>query len=137
MFRREGGRGANVTVPFKEQAYALADRLSARAQAAGAVNTLKFEADGVFGDNTDGVGLVNDLAGNLGLELAGKRILLMGAGGAARGVVLPLLEKGPVELFIVNRTAAKSSGTGQPLRFSRIPLRCPRKGDAGFVCAAR
>ncbi len=107
-FRDEGGRGANVTVPFKEQAYALSDRLSARAQAAGAVNTLTFDAAGVLGDNTDGVGLANDLTGNLGLDLAGKRILLMGAGGAARGVVLPLLEKGPAELFIANRTAAKA-----------------------------
>jgi len=107
-FREAGGRGANVTVPFKEQAFALSDRLSERAQAAGAVNTLSFSEAGVFGDNTDGVGLVNDLAGNLGLELAGKRILLMGAGGAARGVVLPLLEKAPSELFIVNRTPAKA-----------------------------
>ncbi len=107
-FRGEGGRGANVTVPFKEQAYALSARLSARAEAAGAVNTLAFDADGIYGDNTDGVGLVNDLAGNLGLRLADKRILLMGAGGAARGVVLPLLEQGPAELFIVNRTAAKA-----------------------------
>lgn len=108
-FRDEGGRGANVTVPFKEQAYALCDRLSERAQAAGAVNTLTFDTAGVRGDNTDGVGLVNDLTGNLGLELAGKRILLMGAGGAARGVVLPLLERRPAALFIVNRTAAKAT----------------------------
>lgn len=127
-FRREGGRGANVTVPFKEQAHALADRLSARAEAAGAVNTLTFTADGVQGDNTDGVGLVSDLTGNLGLELTGKRILLMGAGGAARGVVLPLLERGPAELFIVNRTAAKAvelvdhfSGPG--FRFAASGLR--------------
>ncbi len=107
-FRREGGRGANVTVPFKEQAHALCDRLSARAEAAGAVNTLSFSDDGVQGDNTDGVGLVNDLVANLGFDLAGKRVLLMGAGGAARGVVLPLLEQAPVEVFIVNRTAAKA-----------------------------
>jgi len=107
-FRDEGGRGANVTVPFKEQAYALSTSLSARARAAGAVNTLTFAADDVLGDNTDGVGLVNDLTGNLGLDLAGKRILLMGAGGAARGVMPPLLEQGPAELFIVNRTAAKA-----------------------------
>jgi shikimate dehydrogenase len=107
-FRTQGGRGANVTVPFKEQAHALCDRLSSRAQAAGAVNTLKFEADGVFGDNTDGIGLVNDLIGNLGVSLAGRRILLMGAGGAARGVVLPLLEQRPAEVFIANRTAEKA-----------------------------
>ena len=107
-FRHAGGRGANVTVPFKEQAHALCDHLSARAEAAGAVNTLTFSEDGVWGDNTDGIGLVNDLVGNLGFALAGRRILLMGAGGAARGVVLPLLEQAPSEVFIVNRTAAKA-----------------------------
>ncbi|MDP2430548.1 MAG: shikimate dehydrogenase [Pseudomonadota bacterium] len=126
-FREAGGRGANVTVPFKEQAYAMADRLSERAQSAGAVNTLTFDATGVHGDNTDGVGLVNDLAGNLGLELAGKRILLMGAGGAARGVVLPLLEKAPSELFIVNRTAAKARELVAP---------APRRRGAGATLAA-
>jgi shikimate dehydrogenase len=107
-FRAGGGAGANVTVPFKAQAYALAQRRTPRAEAAGAVNTLKFQADGILGDNTDGVGLVRDLSRNLGWTLRGRRILLMGAGGAARGVVLPLLEEGPAELFIVNRTAAKA-----------------------------
>lgn len=107
-FQARGGAGANVTVPFKEQAYAMADERTPRAQAAGAVNTLKFEADSILGDNTDGVGLVRDLTANQGLALRSKRILLMGAGGAARGVVLPLLEEGPAELFIVNRTAAKA-----------------------------
>ncbi|MDP2834884.1 MAG: shikimate dehydrogenase [Pseudomonadota bacterium] len=126
-FRDEGGRGANVTVPFKEQAFALSNRLSERAQAAGAVNTLTFDAEGVLGDNTDGIGLVNDLAGNLGLELAGKRILLMGAGGAARGVVLPLLEKAPSELFIVNRTAAKARELVAP---ASLPASFNRAGKA-------
>ena len=107
-FRAEGGRGANVTVPFKEQAFALATRLSERARMAGAVNTLSFEADGLFGDNTDGAGLVRDLTANLGLDLAGRRILLMGAGGAARGVILPLLEQNPAHLVIANRTADKA-----------------------------
>ena len=107
-FRAEGGRGANVTVPFKEQAFALATRRSERAEMAGAVNVLKFEEDGIFGDNTDGAGLVRDLVGNLGIDLAGKRILLMGAGGAARGVIPPLLEQAPVSLFIVNRTPDKA-----------------------------
>lgn len=107
-FRAAGGLGANVTVPFKEQAYALAERLSARAEAAGAVNTLSFSAMGIEGDNTDGIGLVHDLSGNLGFDLAGKRILLLGAGGAARGVVLPLLEQRPAALRIANRTAAKA-----------------------------
>lgn len=107
-FRAGGGKGANVTVPFKEQAYALAQRHTPRARAAGAVNTLVFEADGILGDNTDGVGLVRDLTHNLGLVLAGARILLMGAGGAARGVVLPLLQAEPRSLCIVNRTAARA-----------------------------
>lgn len=108
-FQAEGGAGGNVTVPFKEQAFDLADERTTRAQAAGAVNTLKFEGNMILGDNTDGVGLVRDLTANLGVLLKGQRVLLMGAGGAARGVVLPLLEEGPAELFIVNRTAAKAT----------------------------
>jgi shikimate dehydrogenase len=107
-FQTQGGRGANVTVPFKEQAYVLATRLTPRAQAAGAVNTLKFEAESLLGDNTDGAGLVRDLVENLSFSMAGKRVLLMGAGGAARGVVLPLLEQKPAGVFIANRTAAKA-----------------------------
>ena len=107
-FRAEGGRGANVTVPFKEQAFALATRRTPRAEAAGAVNTLAFAVDGMLGDNTDGAGLVRDLTANLGFDPAGKRILLMGAGGAARGVILPLLERAPASLYIANRTAEKA-----------------------------
>jgi len=107
-FIASGGRGMNVTVPFKLEAHALADRLSPRAAAAGAVNTLRFGADGIFGDNTDGFGLVRDIESNLGVALAGARVLLLGAGGAARGAVLPLLERGPRELTIMNRTAAKA-----------------------------
>ncbi len=107
-FIAEGGRGLNVTVPFKLEAHALADRLSPRAAAAGAVNTLRFDADGIYGDNTDGVGLVRDIETNLGVSLAGARILLLGAGGAARGVVLPMLDRAPAELTIVNRTAARA-----------------------------
>ncbi|MBM4181857.1 MAG: shikimate dehydrogenase [Betaproteobacteria bacterium] len=108
-FRAGGGRGANVTVPFKEAAWALCARRSERAELAGAVNTLKFEGEEIYGDNTDGAGLVRDLTANLGVPLAGRRILLMGAGGAARGVVGPLLEQGPRALFIVNRTADKAT----------------------------
>jgi len=107
-FRAAGGRGCNVTVPFKEQAYALATWRSERAKAAGAVNTLSFADDEIRGDNTDGIGLVRDLTDNLGLDLAGKRILLLGAGGAARGVGLPVMECKPAELFIANRTADKA-----------------------------
>jgi len=107
-FRDDGGRGANVTVPFKEEAWALATRRSERAELAGAVNTLKFDGGEILGDNTDGAGLVRDLMGNLAVQLAGRRILLMGAGGAARGVVLPLLEQAPAALYIANRTADKA-----------------------------
>ncbi len=107
-FFREGA-GANVTVPFKEQAFALADQLSARAQRAGAVNTLMKLADGrLLGDNTDGAGLVRDLRENAGLRLAGQRILLLGAGGAVRGVLEPLLAEQPAELVLANRTLARA-----------------------------
>jgi shikimate dehydrogenase len=107
-FQASGGKGANVTVPFKEEAYRLSTRVSRRAEAAGAVNTLSFADDAIVGDNTDGAGLVHDLVGNLGFPVRGKRILLMGAGGAARGVILPLLGEQPTELVIVNRTADKA-----------------------------
>ncbi|HEY9097467.1 MAG TPA: shikimate dehydrogenase [Thiobacillus sp.] len=108
QFIAAGGRGANVTVPFKEAAYTLATRLSPRAQRAGAVNTLIFEADGIVGDNTDGAGLVADLTRNLHRPLDGKRILLLGAGGAARGVIEPLLEQHPATLVIANRTVSRA-----------------------------
>ena len=107
-FRARGGLGLNVTVPFKLEAFALAEHHTARAQAAGAVNTLAFGADGVLGDNTDGAGLVRDLTANLDFALAGRRILLLGAGGATRGVLLPLLDSRPARLTIANRTVAKA-----------------------------
>ncbi len=107
-FRAGGGLGANVTVPFKEEAFRWATRCTPRAEAAGAVNTLRFDEHDILGDNTDGVGLVRDLRGNLGMDIAGRRILLVGAGGAAKGVLLPLLEQRPAALFIVNRTADKA-----------------------------
>jgi shikimate dehydrogenase len=108
-FVAAGGRGLNVTVPFKERAFRLADRLSGRAKDACAVNTLSVEPDGrLGGDNTDGVGLVTDLGCNHRFDLAGARILLVGAGGAGRGVVAPLLEGRPAQLIIANRTAEKA-----------------------------
>ena len=107
-FRAHGGRGLNVTVPFKLEAFALAEHHTARAQAAGAVNTLALGADGILGDNTDGAGLVRDLTANLDFALAGRRILLLGAGGATRGVLLPLLDSRPARLTIANRTVAKA-----------------------------
>ena len=103
------GRGANVTVPFKEDAYRLADQLTERARRAGAVNTLQKLDDGtLLGDNTDGIGLVRDLLDNAGIDLQGKRILLLGAGGAVRGVLEPLLAQRPSALVIANRTLAKA-----------------------------
>ena len=108
-FFAAGGRGLNVTVPFKGQAWELADELSERAAAAAAVNTLTPLADGgIRGDNTDGAGLVTDLGCNHRFNFRGARVLLLGAGGASRGVLGPLLEQGPGRLMIANRTAARA-----------------------------
>lgn len=109
-FFATGGAGLNVTVPFKADAAALCAQLSERAQAAGVVNTLASAAtgDGIRGDNTDGIGLVRDLVDNHGLVLRGARILLVGAGGAARGVLGPLLAAEPAAITIANRTAARA-----------------------------
>lgn len=108
-FRRSGGRGLNITLPFKRDAWVYADILNPRAERAGAANTLIFNENGAtVADNTDGTGLVRDLLDNQGLTLAGKRILLLGAGGAARGVVGPLLGSKPTKLIIANRTPAKA-----------------------------
>ena len=107
-FVAAGGKGANVTVPFKEEAFRLCTRRSARAERAGAVNTVAFTGNEIFGDNTDGAGLVRDIEVNLEFTLAGRRVLLLGAGGAARGVIAPLLERQPAGLFIANRTTDKA-----------------------------
>ena len=102
-----GGKGMNVTIPFKLDAQEFADVLTARAQLAGAVNTLRIENGKIFGDNTDGAGLVRDLSAQ-GIKIQGARILLLGAGGAARGVIGPLLEQFPKELIIANRSSPKA-----------------------------
>jgi shikimate dehydrogenase len=107
-FIAAGGRGLNVTLPFKERAFALATRHTPRALLAGAVNTLSAGVDGLHGDNTDGAGLVTDLQQRLGVDLAGKTVLLLGAGGAARGVVMSLLQAGIAELIVANRTPARA-----------------------------
>jgi shikimate dehydrogenase len=108
-FRAAGGKGLNITVPFKLDAWELADNRSSRADTAGSVNTLHWKDDNtLFGDNTDGAGLVRDLAANHNIKLEKKNILLLGAGGAARGVLQPLLEQNPIKLFIANRTAEKA-----------------------------
>ena len=106
-FIAQGGRGMNVTVPFKFDAFNIATELTERARAAQAVNTLKFDNGAILGDNTDGTGLVRDIRENLGFHLNDRRVLLMGAGGAAYGVVLPLLAAG-ANLTVANRTAAKA-----------------------------
>lgn len=102
----QGYKGANVTVPFKIEAVRVATRLSARAQAAGAVNTLSFIDGEIVGDNTDGPGLVADIVRNAGVALANKRILLLGAGGAARGIMLPFLLERPASILVANRTVS-------------------------------
>ncbi len=107
-FDASGGKGLNITVPFKEEAWRLVTQRSERAELAGAVNTIKFDGKTMYGDNTDGVGLVNDLTHNHQIELRGKRILVMGAGGAARGVIAPLLHQQPAALVIANRTVDKA-----------------------------
>jgi len=112
-FRATGGAGANVTLPFKLDAFDYVDRRSGRAEAAGAVNTMVFDGRDALGDNTDGAGLVTDLERNQGLAIAGARVLLLGAGGAVRGVILPLLGRGPARLVVANRTADKARDLAQ------------------------
>jgi len=126
-FAAAGGCGANVTVPFKQEAYSLATRHSIRASVARAVNTLTFRDGEVTGDNTDGVGLVTDLVSNPGRTLHGSRILLLGAGGAARGVLLPLLEQRPRGLTLANRTATRAEALAA--EFEAV---ASRDGAAGF-----
>jgi shikimate dehydrogenase len=104
----QGFRGANVTLPFKEEALSIATRPTDRAARAGAANTLSFKADGIGADNTDGAGLLRDLAVNHGFKIEGLRVLLLGAGGAARGVLHPLLDARPRELVIANRTIERA-----------------------------
>ncbi len=113
-FFAAGGKGMNVTLPFKQDAYDFADQLTPRAKAAGAVNTLAQQEDGQrIGDNTDGAGLICDLMHNQGLALGKMRILVLGAGGAVRGVLAPLLEQSPVALTLANRTAEKAARLAQ------------------------
>ncbi len=108
-FQNAGGKGMNVTVPFKQEAWELADTLSDRARLAGAVNTLSFNDDGtISGDNTDGAGMVADIKINLGVEFTSKRVLILGAGGAVRGVLLPVISESPADITIANRTVSKA-----------------------------
>jgi shikimate dehydrogenase len=113
VFIEEGGKGANVTLPFKQEAYQLATRLTTRAEQAGAVNTLIFNDDEVVGDNTDGVGLIRDIMINLNTSIAGKRVLILGAGGAARGVIGPLFDEHPESITVANRTIPRARGLAE------------------------
>jgi shikimate dehydrogenase len=116
QFRSEGGAGANVTAPFKQQAFALSSEASLRAQQAGAANFLLWRHDHWYCDNTDGAGLVRDIEVNLQQTLAGKSVLLIGAGGAARGVLGPLLLRAPSRLVVVNRTPSRAVDLIAPYR---------------------
>ena len=126
-FADEGGKGLNVTVPHKEAAFGLADEIGPEAERAGAVNTLSFTDDGrIRGDNTDGIGFHRDIERNHGISLRGKRTLVLGAGGAARGVLAALLEARPSELVLANRTVQRATdllaALEVPANFSACPL---------------
>ena len=116
-FRAAGGSGANVTVPFKLEAYDLADEVSQRAKDAQAANFLSFDSGRIRADNTDGAGLTRDISENLGFGIAGRRLLLMGAGGAARGALQPLLAQQPAILTIANRTPEKALQLAEAFRY--------------------
>lgn len=131
QFQRTGGKGLNITVPHKSAVVKLCDQLSERAATAGAVNTLSFREGEIRGDNTDGIGLLRDLAINQGLAIEGARILILGAGGATRGIVGPLLEMQPSLLRIANRTVGKAEtiaedfshiGPVSACRFDLVPV---------------
>jgi shikimate dehydrogenase len=121
-FRASGGKGCNVTVPFKLEAAALADTHSDRARLAGACNTLKFTAGSIHGDNTDGAGLVQDITQHASVAIAGRTLLLIGAGGASAGVLGPLVEAGARRIVVANRTVGKA----QALVERHAPLAVPR-----------
>lgn len=134
QFQRTGGKGLNITVPHKGEVTKLVDEMSERASTAGAVNTLAFEDGKVLGDNTDGIGLLRDLAVNLGLAIEGANILILGAGGATRGIIGPLLEMQPASLRIANRTLGKAealashfsrSGPVSASQFNVVPVSEP------------
>ncbi len=107
-FVNSGGRGFNATVPFKIESYNLSDKLTTHAKRAGAVNTVKIEDGKLYGHNTDGIGLVTDLCKNLEQTVKDKDILVLGAGGATKGILLPLLEQKPTRILLANRTKSKA-----------------------------
>jgi shikimate dehydrogenase len=128
-FADTGGRGCNVTVPFKIDAYRLAARRSPRATLAEAANVLRFDAEGWYADNSDGIGLVRDIERNAGVALHGRRVLVVGAGGAAAGALGPLIEAGPQEIVIANRSLGKAEAL--------VQRHAPLAGAQGVQLAAR
>jgi shikimate dehydrogenase len=122
QFREAGGRGMNITAPFKLKAYALATRPSERARLARAANALKFEGGEVFAENFDGIGLLRDIEHNLGNPLRGKRVLLLGAGGAVRGALLPFLAAEPAQVLMVNRDVRKAQVLAWELKHPRLAV---------------
>lgn len=129
-FAAEGGKGLNVTVPFKLEALALAHAASDRAKAAGAANTLKRDGDGWYADNTDGAGIVRDLTANLDVALAGRDVLVLGAGGAARGILLPLFDEKARSVVVCNRTAERADALAATFA-PRGPIEAVRPGALG------
>lgn len=134
QFQRTGGKGLNITVPHKAEILRLVDQMSERAATAGAVNTLSFKGGEIYGDNTDGIGLLRDLDVNLGISVEDANILILGAGGATRGIVAPLLEMQPKSLMIANRSLGKAealavhfsrSGPVSACRFNAVPISTP------------
>ena len=130
-FFSEGGRGCNVTVPFKEEAFAMCESLSPRAEAAGAVNTLIFRDGAISGDNTDGAGFIADLKSQ-GVRIEGARVLLIGAGGASRGILFPLEAERPASLFIANRTASKAEALAAKCRSVSVSAGTPADADGAY-----
>ncbi|RIZ40931.1 shikimate dehydrogenase [Pseudomonas putida] len=122
QFCSEGGKGMNITAPFKLRAFELADRRSERAQLARAANALKFEGGRIVAENFDGIGLLRDIERNLGEPLRNRRVLLLGAGGAVRGALLPFLQAGPRELVIANRDMAKALALRNELDHPRLRI---------------
>jgi len=135
-FRAGGGAGLNVTLPFKLEAYALCQELGRVAMAAGAVNTLLFREDICFGENTDGLGLVEDLTKRLGFALEGASILIFGAGGASRGVLAPLFEAGCIRVTLVNRNVQKARQVCSDFRQVSGLWRRPSDGGPFLECAS-
>jgi shikimate dehydrogenase len=136
--RNEGYKGCNVTVPFKLEAWKLASNHTSRSIDAEAANTLSFKEDAIYADNTDGAGLVRDIESNLGIDLKGKSILLIGAGGAAQGVLHPLLQASQASLVIYNRSPEKALRLQKTVvehdRFRSFSVKAAEFGTLGSAC---